>query len=160
MKATIRAVSNKVLDRYQQLPKVVRYGALPHLVISLPMLIGSLLAAYYVMPVAVLLSAYLLYSQAKQSDEVVFQMSKNEARLAVTFPLCSFVSAWVIVLSAQGNAQMLNGIVGPYCLMLLIACAPAFRWKHERTARRFPLAVTFSITAAIALAASLSYIEF
>lgn len=142
----------------EALPLSVRQSALPFTVASLPVLASSVLGAYMVMPLVVALSAFLLYTMTKSADSFLFTMSKQRARLAVTFPLCSFIAVWVILLTIIGRGPMVNGIVGPYCILLLLACAPAYRWRAERTTRRIPLWLSFSATGAFAVVAASKYV--
>lgn len=142
----------------EALPLAVRQSALPFVVASLPVLVSSVLGAYMVMPLVVTLSAILLYMMARSADSFLFTMSKQHARLAVTFPLCSFIAIWAILLTVIGRGAMVNSIVGPYCILLLVACAPAYRWRAARTTRRLPLWLSFSVAGAVAVAAASKYV--
>lgn len=142
----------------EALPLPLRQSALPFVVASLPVLASSVLGAYMVMPLVVALSAFLLYTMARSADSFLFTLSKQHARLAVTFPLCSFIAVWVILLTLIGRGAMVNGIVGPYCILLLVACAPAYRWRAGRTTRRIPLWLSFSVAGAVAVSAASKYV--
>ena len=142
----------------EALPLAVRQSALPFTVASLPVLVSSVLGAYLVMPLVVALSAFLLYTMAHASDAFLFSMSKQRARLAVTFPLCSFIAVWVILLTLIGRGMMVNGIVGPYCILLLLACAPAYRFRSTRTTRYLPLWLSFTAAGALAVAATMKFV--
>jgi hypothetical protein len=88
----------------------------------------------------------------------MFAIDKQRARLAVTFPLCSFIAVWVILLTLIGRGTIVNGVVGPYCILLLLACAPAYRWRAARTTRRIPLWLSFSAAGMFAVAAASKYV--
>jgi hypothetical protein len=126
----------------------------PFIVASLPAFICSLANANIIMPLICGVTAYQLFLKTQQTDPIFFQMTKTRARLAVTYPLCLFITIWGIALAMLGHKQMMNGIVGPFCIMLLIACAPAYRWKPSRTERRVPLWISFSIAGLIAVTAA------
>lgn len=151
----------KLIDRgvvrYAALPSPVRNSALPFILTSMPLMLSSLAGAFMVMPVVVVLTAFLLFQMTKSTDTYMFSFDKQQARLSITFPLCTFISVWGILLAVLGRKSMMNGVVGPYCLLLLVACAPAFRWNALRTARRVPLWLSFSIAGALALTGSLLY---
>ena len=141
----------------EALPVSVRQTALPFIIASVPVLVSSVLGAYMVMPLVVALSAFLLYTMTKSADAFLFTMSKQRARLAVTFPLCSFIAVWVILLTLIGRGPMVNGVVGPYCILLLLACAPAYRFRATRTTRRVPLSLSFSAAGVLAVSAALKF---
>lgn len=143
--------------RYGALPSHVRHSALPFVLTSMPITLSSLAGAYFVMPIVVALTAFLMFQITKGTDGYMFALDKMQARLSITFPLCTFIAVWGILLAALGRKSMMNGVIGPYCLLLLVACAPAFRWNSLRQKRRFPLWLSFSITGALAFAGSLAY---
>lgn len=139
------------------LPLAARQSALPFIVASLPVVISSLLGAYVVMPLVVALTAYQLFLLTKRTDGFMFALTKMRSRVAITMPLCGFISAWGLALALLDRRSMMNGVVGPYCILILIACAPAFRWRAARTARYLPLWLSFSLAGALALAAATAY---
>jgi hypothetical protein len=153
----ITAIVDGTYKAYDRLPLVMRQSALPFIIVSLPIVISSLLGAFIVMPLIVLLTAYQLYLLTLRTDEFMFSLSKFHARLGVTLPLCTFISVWAFAIALVSRKAMLNGVVGPYCVLLLVACAPAFRWKESRIARRLPAWVSFTTAGGIAFAASLFY---
>lgn len=141
------------------LPEHVRHSALPFVVASLPVFIGSVAGAYIVMPLLLAVTSYLLYTMAKSTDEFMFSFDKQRARAAVTIPLCGFIAAWTLVLTAVGRTEMMNGVVGPFCILLLIACAPAYRWKAHRQARRVPLWISFLAAGSFSVLAALAHVS-
>ncbi len=154
--ANISSITKVCEARYAALPLAVRQSALPFLFVSLPLMMTSITGAFQLAPLVVLLSSYQLYLMTKFTDTYMFTLNKMAARLAVTFPLCTFISIWSMLLSLLSpDKKMLNGVVGPFCLLLLIACAPAYRWSETRTARRVPLWVSFSAAGSFAVIASL-----
>jgi hypothetical protein len=153
----ITRIINRSLLRYAALPLKVRDSALPFIITSIPLMLSSLAGAFLVMPIVIALTAFLLFQMTKTTDSYMFSLDKQQARLSITFPLCTFIAVWGITLAALGRKSMMNGVVGPYCLLLLIACAPAFRWNASRTTRRVPLWLSFSLAGLLALAGSLVY---
>lgn len=149
---------NKAVARYENLPQSVRQSALPWIIISLPVTIASLFGAYIVMPLMMLLSTVLLYMTTTSTDHFIFSLSKTQCRLGITMPLCIFINLWAIALALLSRKEMMLGIVGPYTLLLLIAAAPAYRWKESRSARRVPLIVSFSVAGILAFLASAIHI--
>lgn len=143
--------------RYAALPLAARHSVLPFLLVSLPLVVLSLAGAYIVMPLVVGLTAYQLFLMTKSTDHYMFTLTPMQARLYVTFPLCMFVSAWIIGMSLLSSRTMTNAVVGPYVILLLIACAPAYRWNDERTKRRIPLWFSFSFAGTFAVIASLAH---
>lgn len=154
----ITIVVDSALARYAALPVKVKQSALPFALASLPILVSSLLGQYVVMPLVVALTAMLLYRITVITDKFMFTLSKGEALYSVTLPLCTFISVWGISLTLTGHYSMLNGVVGPYCLVLLFACAPAYRVNQLRTARRVPLPITFSIVGTLAVLAAVFHV--
>lgn len=142
----------------EALPAAMRGSAAPFILATLPVLVCSILGAFIVMPIVVALTAYQLFLLVKVTDPLLFTLDKKQSRLRVTFPMCTYIALWGIFLAMMGRSHMLNGIVGPFCILLLIACAPAYRWNALRTARRFDTRWTFSITGAIAVAAALAFL--
>lgn len=142
----------------EALPVSVRQSVFPFIVASLPVVASSVLDAYMILPLVVALSAFLLHTMTKSADLFLFAMSKQQARLAVTFPLCSFIALWVISLTLIGRGAMVNSVIGPYCILLLIACAPAYRWRAARTARRIPLWLSFSVAGTFSVVAASKYV--
>lgn len=154
----ITTAADWILGHYETLPGRVKQSALPCLLASGPMVISSLLGAYIVMPAVVILTVLLIYKLTTHTDGFMFEMTKADALYKVTMPLCSFISVWGISLAIMGRNSMLNGVVGPYCLVLLLACAPAYRWNQLRMKRRAPLGITFGVVGTLAVLASLVHV--
>lgn len=144
-------------QRYSALPLAVRHSALPFLIVSLPLVVLTLAGASIVLPLVVALSAYQMFLMTKSTDAYMFSLTPMHARLYVTFPLCMFISAWTIGMSLLSSRTLTNAVVGPYVILLLIACAPAYRWNDARSARRIPLWLSFSIAGSFAVIASLAH---
>ena len=154
----ITTVGDFFLQRYANMPTHVKYSALPFLIASIPMLISSVLGAYIVMPLVVLLTVLLIFRITESTDSFMFEMSMATALYSISFPLCTFISIWGLTLAYCGRNSMLNGVVGPYCLVLLLACAPAFRWNQLRKTRRVPLRITFLVVGTLAVLASATHV--
>lgn len=154
----ITTVTDWILARYGSLPETVRQSALPFLLASIPMVISSALGAYFVMPLVVALTVVLIYKITQDTDSFMFGLSKKSALYKITTPLCAFISLWGLMLAFGGRHAMLNGVVGPYCLVLLLACAPAYRWNQERTNRRVSIRITFIIVGILAVLGSATHI--
>jgi hypothetical protein len=146
------------IERYNVLPQAVRYSLLPFVIASMPLLVSSMFGSKLIMPLVALLAVMLLYFTTLETDKFMFQVSRVRAHVAITTPLCSFISLWGIALASVDRKGMMLGIVGPYCLLLLIACAPAYRWKEARVTRRIPTRVSFSVMGAVVVFASFVYI--
>ena len=121
---------------------------------SLPVVLGTLFMPLVLSPAVVLLSEGLLYIATKKADPMIFGMSRLSAYASITMPLCGFISLWGLGLAAVGRKPVMLGVVGPYALLMLLACAPAWRWQRERMSRRVPLKYSFPIVGAIVLSGS------
>ncbi|RZI40362.1 hypothetical protein EGT07_23760 [Herbaspirillum sp. HC18] len=146
------------IQRYSALPQAVRYSLLPVVIASLPLVVSSMFGAYWTIPIVIALTAVLLYFTALETDKFMFQLSKVRAHIAITMPLCGFISLWGIALALADRKGIMLGVVGPYSLLLLIACAPAYRWSQARKARRIPLHFSFPAIGAVVLAGSFAYV--
>ncbi len=141
--------------RYDGAPLAVRQSFLPFALASLPLVIGTTLGVALLIPVIALLSMVLLHQVATASEAMMFEVNKVRSHIAVTMPLCGFISAWGVGLAVAGRPAMMLSIVAPYSMLLLLSCAPAFRLRESRTKRRVPLKFSFPAIAAIAWLATL-----
>lgn len=153
------AAHDGLYEYYGTLSQSLRNSALPYILASIPIVILSITGTIIVMPLIILMSTVLIFYIAHGMDEVVFLFTKHEARKAITIPLTLFISAWGITLVILAKGHMMNGVVGPYCAVLLVACAPAYRWNVNRTTRRLPLWLSLSATGILAISASLFYVD-
>ena len=154
----ISQLLDRGVQRYGTLPKAARQSFLPVVLASLPLTLGSTMGAYWTLPLVIVLTVALLYFTTLETDRFMFDLSKTRAHIAITMPMCGFISLWGIVLALMERREAMLGIVGPYSLLLLVACAPAFRWKQARVMRRIPLHYSFSIVGSIVLIGSFSYV--
>lgn len=148
--------ADKAVQRFAALPAVWRESFLPLALASAPLLVGSAYAPSWMLPLLLVLTAVLLYQTAQTTERFMFQLDKVRAHLAITMPLCGFISVWGIALALAGRREVMLSVVGPYGLLLLLVCAPAYRLSQARTQRRVPLHYSFSAFACCALLASLS----
>ncbi|MGK5033188.1 hypothetical protein [Janthinobacterium sp. MDT1-19] len=147
------------ITRYARLPQKIRQSVFPFVLASLPIVVSSVLGMYIVMPIVVVMSTGLILLLTNETDAAFFEMSKTDARKFITLPLCGFIGVWGILLVLMGRGSMMNGVVGPYCVVLLVACAPAYRWKAAQVKRYVPLWLSFGFAGVLAVSASFFYVN-
>jgi hypothetical protein len=140
-----------------KLPEKLKNSVAPFVIATIPLFIFSLFGIFFLMPVVVALTAIVVYFLVQRMDEILFSFDPQKARMAVTIPLCTFISIWAFTLAIVGRGKMLNGIVGPYCLILLIACAPSYRWKSNRKKRLVPTIISMSLAGILSFIAACYY---
>ena len=150
----LHRVTTEVQQRYDRAPELVRQSFIPFALASLPLVVTTACLPRLLAPLAMLLAIVLLYEVARFAESAMFAVGKLRSHLAVTMPLCGFVSAWGLALAMVGRPYAMLSVVGPFSLLLLLACAPAFRLREARTTRRIPLRYSFPVLAAIAWLAS------
>lgn len=148
-----------LIDSYGKLAPLFRNSVLPYVLASVPVFVMSVTGSTLVMPLVIFMSTVLIFYIAHDMDAVIFSLTKQESRKAITIPLSMFICIWGIVMVIIGKGQIMNGVVGPYCAVLLVACAPAYRWKATRLERRIPLWISMSLAGMLAVGASLFYID-
>lgn len=155
----ISQASDQVVSRYERAPASVRQSFLPFALLSIPLLIGTALAPVWMAPLIEVLTMVLLYQVAESAESTMFAVDKIRAHLAVTMPMCGFISAWGIALALAGRPMLAFVVVGPYSLLLLLACAPAYRLSDARATRYIALRHSFPVLAALAFLASLKTLK-
>lgn len=148
-----------LIDSYGKLTPLFRNSVLPYVLASGPVFVMSVTGSMLIMPLVMLMSSVLIFYIAQDMDPVIFAMTKQQSRKAITIPLSMFICIWGIIMMVVGKGQLMNGVVGPYCAVLLVACAPAYRWKATRLERRIPLWISMSLAGVLAVGASLFYID-
>lgn len=155
----LNAVNSALYEHYANLTPKIRNSALPYILASLPIVIMSITGSIIVMPLVILMSVVLIFYIAQDMDQMIFSFTKQQARKAITIPLTAFICAWGITLVLLSEGRMMNSVVGPYCGVLLVACAPAYRWNINTAKRRVPLALSLSLTGLVAVAASFFHVN-
>ncbi|WKB50513.1 hypothetical protein [Eleftheria terrae] len=157
----MRAFSRKsdwALQGYSRLPVAARESLLPVVLASVPMAIGTAFAPTWLIPVVLLLTFVLLHEVTAETERFMFKLDRARAHVAISMPLTGFVSLWGLCLAGAGRRDVMLSVVGPYCLLLLLVCAPAYRLFQARQQRRVPLRVTFPVCASLVFLCSLAAI--
>lgn len=147
---------NSFRTHYARLPTNLRNSFLPYALSCLPLVVSSLFAPIWFLPIVVPVNAYLLYGVAKAGDSALFSLDKVSAHFAVNMPLCAFVSCWGLALAALDRRAVMLHVVSIFCLLLMMACAPAFRFNLKRAERHIPLRASFVVLGIIASIAAFS----